>query len=441
MNREKQCRRVGNEKMNETAWRSFLKTESFKKQMTLLYGDNADKGTERFDELLSMYRNVYGEAENILLASAPGRTEIGGNHTDHQKGRVLAASVDMDMIAAAAPNGDNVIRVTSAGYPETVIAVSELSSIVEAEKNTTPSLIRGVAAGFEQRGAVIHGFNAVVTSSVLPGSGISSSAAFETLIGNIINGLFCDQKETAERIAMIGQFAENVYFGKPSGLMDQMASSVGNLLTIDFADEAKPEVRRLDVDFDKAGLALCITNCGADHADLTDEYAAIPGELKKVCAVFHKNVLREISKKEFLEHLPEVRKAAGDRAVLRSLHFYADNDRVPAQAKALEEGDIAAFLKLVNESGCSSWTHLQNIVPCGSKEHQEMGVALAVSEELLAGEGACRVHGGGFAGTIQAFVPKERLNEYKAGMEAVFGEGSCHVLKIRPVGGVVISEK
>ncbi len=428
--------------MNEAAWKQFMNEENgtFKNTMRTLYGGHAEEGKARYLHLLDLYRETYGESDTLSLFSAPGRTEIGGNHTDHQRGCVLAASVDMDMIAAASPAEDGVIRVKSEGYPEVVIDADDLA-VKEAEKNSTPSLIRGVAAAFKDRGCPVQGFRAVVTSSVLPGSGISSSAAFETLIGNILNGLFNDGRETAERIAMIGQYAENVYFGKPSGLMDQMASSVGNILTIDFADKEQPLVKRLDVDFDAAGLALCITNCGADHADLTDEYASIPVELKKVCAVFGKEVLREIPEETFMERIAEVRAAAGDRAVLRSLHFYADNARVPQQAKALEEGNIDAFLQLIHESGYSSWTHLQNIVPTGSMEHQEMALALAVSEHLLAGKGACRVHGGGFAGTIQAFVPKDMLSAYTAGMENVFGKGSCHVLKIRPVGGCMIPQE
>ncbi len=425
--------------MNANAWKEHLSSEAFDKTLHELYAGKAEQAKGRYERLLDLYTATYGEREAISLFSAPGRTEIGGNHTDHQRGRVLAASVDMDMIAAASKEDDGKIRITSEGYPECVIAVDDLG-VHEDEKNSTASLIRGVAAAFVQRGCKLGGFTAVVTSSVLPGSGISSSAAFETLMGNIINGLYDGGKESAERIAMIGQYAENVYFGKPSGLMDQMASSVGNILTIDFADAENPQVRRLDVDFEAAGLSLCITNCGADHADLTDEYAAIPVELKKICAMFGKDVLREIPKADFMARIADIRKEAGDRAVLRALHFYADNDRVPQQAEALEKGDIDTFLKLVNESGYSSWTHLQNIVPTGSTTHQEMAVALAVSEELLGGAGATRVHGGGFAGTIQAFVPTEKLATYKEGMEKVFGEGSCYVLQIRPVGGLQLPE-
>ncbi len=425
--------------MDVREWKAFLDTSAFEESLALLYGQKAHDNKPRYERLLDLYQKTYGEAGTLKLFSAPGRTEIGGNHTDHQQGRVLAASVDMDMIAAASATDDGMIRVKSEGYREVCFACDDLE-VKEREKNSTGSLIRGVAAGFANRGHKIGGFRAVVTSNVLRGSGISSSAAYETLIGNIINTLYCEGKENAERIAMIGQYAENVYFGKPSGLMDQMASSVGNVITIDFKEKEAPAVRRLDVDFEQAGLALCITNCGADHADLTDEYAAIPIELKKICSMFGKDVLRQVSKEEFMERLPEIRQQAGDRAVLRALHFYGDNDRVPCQVAALENGDIDTFLQLTTQSGISSWTLLQNIVPAGSKEHQEMGVALALSRELLGGEGATRVHGGGFAGTIQAFVPQDRLASYAEGMEKVFGKGSCFVLQIRPVGGFVFPE-
>lgn len=311
-------------------------------------------------------------------------------------------------------------------------------SVKEEEKNSTAALIRGVAARFAALGCRVGGFQAVVKSSVLPGSGISSSAAFEVLVGNIINSLFFGDKVSAVEIAQIGQYAENVYFGKPSGLMDQTASSVGNMLTIDFEDTDHPVVKKLDVDFEKTGLALCIIDSGADHADLTDEYAAIPLELKKICQLLGKEVLREIPEEEFVAAIPKIRKEVGDRAILRALHVYGDNKRVPQQAKALEDGDIDTFLKLVKESGYSSWMYLQNIVPCGSKEHQEMGVALAMCDRFLQGRGAYRVHGGGFAGTVQAFVPEDMLEEFRKNVEAVLGEGSCHVLSIRPVGGTQV---
>ena len=420
-------------------WRTAFHSDAFAEKIRPLYGQKLQQNIPRYFKLLDLFDETFGSSEEkeIALFSAPGRTEIGGNHTDHQHGRVLAASVDMDMIAAAGITGRNQIRILSEGFPMCVISLEDLS-VKPEEYNSTASLIRGVAAAFSQRGCTLKGFDAVITSTVLPGSGISSSAAFEVLIGNIINGLFYEGKATAVEIAQIGQYAENVFFGKPSGLMDQMASSVGNILTIDFEDTAHPVVKQLHADFETYQLALCIIDSGADHANLTDEYAAIPGELKKVCACFGKEVLREIPEERFFAELSDVRKAAGDRAVLRAVHFYRDNDRVSQQALALEAGDIDTFLRLVRESGFSSFMYLQNIVPCGSKEHQEMGVALAVCDTLLKKRGAFRVHGGGFAGTVQAFVPLDMLDEFVQGVDRMLGEGSCHVLRIRPVGGTMI---
>lgn len=423
--------------MNIAAWKNAKGTAEFTAVMQKLYGNNVEENAARYEALLDMFGETFGDSENITLFSAPGRTEIGGNHTDHQHGRVMAASVDMDSIAAVSVVEENEICIKSEGYPMCTISLDDLS-IKEEEKNSTAALIRGVAARFAELGCEVKGFKACVMSSVLPGSGISSSAAFEVLVGNIINALFFDNKVSAVEIAQIGQYAENVYFGKPSGLMDQTASSVGNMLTIDFEDTKNPIVKQLEVDFEKAGLALCIIDSGADHADLTDEYAAIPLELKKICQLLGKEVLREIPEEEFFAALPKIRAEVGDRALLRAMHVYSDNARVPKQAAALESGDIDTFLKLVRESGQSSWMYLQNIVPCGSKEHQEMGIALAMCDKLLAGKGAYRVHGGGFAGTVQAFVPVDMLEGFKAGMEAVLGEGSCHVLSIRPVGGTQI---
>lgn len=423
--------------MNICAWKKEMGSTGFQEKMHQLYGQKAAENTVRYEKLLDMYRDTFGDSEAIALFSAPGRTEIGGNHTDHQHGRVLAASVDMDMIAAASKVEEKEICVQSEGYPMCKISLEDLS-VKEEEKNSTAALIRGVAARFAQLGCKVEGFHACVMSSVLPGSGISSSAAFEVLIGNIVNALFFENRVSAVEIAQIGQYAENVYFGKPSGLMDQTASSVGNMLTIDFEDTAKPVVRKLDIDFEKSGLALCIIDSGADHADLTDEYAAIPLELKKICHLLGREVLREIPTQEFMAAIPKIRGEVGDRAILRALHFYGDNERVPKQAQALESGDIDTFLRLVKESGYSSWMYLQNIVPCGSKEHQEMALALALCDTLLNGRGAYRVHGGGFAGTVQAFVPVDMLDTFRQGIERVLGQGSCHVLSIRPVGGTQI---
>ena len=391
----------------------------------------------RYAAVLDGLEATFGAHTEAGLYSAPGRTEIGGNHTDHQHGRVLAGSVNIDMIAAAAPNDKNQLRVQSEGYDLCVIDLNDLEARKE-EENTTASLLRGECAAFTQRGAKLAGLDVYISSNVPKGSGVSSSAAFEVLIGVILNDCFMTEKVSPIAIAQIGQWAENVYFGKPCGLMDQMASSVGNIITIDFASPAKPVVEPVAVDFSKAGLALCILDSGADHADLTDEYAAIPAECRAVAAVCGGEVLRDVPFETFLAKLPECRRQCGDRAVLRAFHVYADNDRVAKQVAALHDGDFGTFLSLVNESGCSSWEYLQNVIPAGYKEHQEVGVTIAAAKHLLGDKGAVRVHGGGFAGTVQAFVPVEMLDEFKAGMEAILGEGRCHVLSIRPEGGAVL---
>ena len=391
----------------------------------------------RYAAVLDGLEKTFGSHAEAGLYSAPGRTEIGGNHTDHQHGRVLAGSVNIDMIAAAAPNDKNQLRVQSEGYDLCVIDLNDLEARKE-EENTTASLLRGECAAFTQRGAKLAGLDVYISSNVPKGSGVSSSAAFEVLIGVILNDCFMTEKVSPIAIAQIGQWAENVYFGKPCGLMDQMASSVGNIITIDFASSAKPVVEPVAVDFSKAGLALCILDSGADHADLTDEYAAIPAECRAVAAVCGGEVLRDVPFETFLAKLPECRRQCGDRAVLRAFHVYADNDRVAKQVAALHDGDFGTFLSLVNESGCSSWEYLQNVIPAGYKEHQEVGVTIAAAKHLLGDKGAVRVHGGGFAGTVQAFVPVEMLDEFKAGMEAILGEGRCHVLSIRPEGGAVL---
>ena len=391
----------------------------------------------RYTAVLDGLEKTFGSHAEAGLYSAPGRTEIGGNHTDHQHGRVLAGSVNIDMIAAAAPNDKNQLRVQSEGYDLCVIDLNDLEARKE-EENTTASLLRGECAAFTQRGAKLAGLDVYISSNVPKGSGVSSSAAFEVLIGVILNDCFMTEKVSPIAIAQIGQWAENVYFGKPCGLMDQMASSVGNIIAIDFASPAKPVVEPVAVDFSKAGLALCILDSGADHADLTDEYAAIPAECRAVAAVCGGEVLRDVPFETFLAKLPECRRQCGDRAVLRAFHVYADNDRVAKQVAALHDGDFGTFLSLVNESGCSSWEYLQNVIPAGYKEHQEVGVTIAAAKHLLGDKGAVRVHGGGFAGTVQAFVPVEMLDEFKAGMEAILGEGRCHVLSIRPEGGAVL---
>ena len=380
------------------------------------------------------FADTFGGAPTRYF-SAPGRTEIGGNHTDHQCGRVLAGAVNLDAVAAVRPNESNVIRVLSEGYSLCQVDITDLLPRAE-EINTTMALIRGVAARFTQLGCKVEGFDAYVTSTVLPGSGHSSSAAYEVLMGTIVNHLFFDGKISQPEIAMIGQYAENVYFGKPCGLMDQMASAVGNMVTIDFLDKENPVIQKVDFDFAACGHALCIIDSRASHADLTDEYAAITQELKAICGYFSKEVLTQIEEKDFVAAIPALRDRFGDRAVLRAYHFYKENARVPQQVAALQKGDFDTFLKLIKESGYSSYMYLQNVIPAGYREHQDVALSLALCEMYLGGRGAYRVHGGGFAGTVQAFVPTDMLEDFCKNIDAVLGEGACHVLSIRPQGGV-----
>ena len=367
--------------------------------------------------------------------SAPGRTEVSGNHTDHQRGRVLAGAVNLDTVAAVRANGTNKIRIQSKGYPMCEICLDELEPVA-SEINSTPALIRGVAAKFTQMGCKVEGFDAYCESTVLPGSGLSSSAAYEVLIGTIINHMYFDGKVSQPEIAQIGQYAENVFFGKPCGLMDQTASAVGGLVTIDFADKNHPDIRPVNVDFGAYGHALCIIDSRADHADLTDEYAAVTLELKVICDHFGKEVTNEIPEDEFYAAIPVLREKCGDRAVMRAIHEYNENRRVVKQVAALESGNFDEFLKLTKESGYSSWMYLQNVIPAGYVQQQAMAIALGLCEHYLQGRGAYRVHGGGFAGTVQAFVPHDILDQFKAGIDAALGEGACHILSIRPQGGV-----
>ena len=418
---------------DKVAENDFLRT------MQWLYccdAKSAESYANRYLHLLNRLDEAFGEHTEAALFSAPGRTEIGGNHTDHQHGRVLAGSVNIDMIAAVAPNGKNEICVQSEGYPLCVMDLEDLEKRAE-EENTTTAIIRGTCAAYKTRGAKLGGLDICVASNVPKGSGVSSSAAFEVLLGTILNELFLDDKKvTPIEIAQIGQWVENVYFGKPCGLMDQMASSVGGVVGIDFADPANPIVAKVDFDLAKAGFALCILDSGADHADLTDEYAAVPAECKAVAKLCGGEVLRDVPYDVFLKHIPECRRHCSDRAILRAFHFYADNQRVTQQVSALVSEDYDEFLRLVNESGHSSWELLQNVTPAGAVAQQAVGLALAMAKAALHGKGAVRVHGGGFAGTVQVFVPLDMAAQFKQETEAVLGEGSCHIMAIRPVGGI-----
>ena len=411
----------------------------YDKTFARLYGqEKVAAQRARYAAAVEGFVRTFGDGEEPLqLFSAPGRTEISGNHTDHNHGRVLAGSVDLDVIAVVRP-ASGTICVQSEGYPLNTVSLDTLSP-VESEKNSTAALIRGTAARFAQLGYATGGFEAYATSNVLKGSGLSSSAAFEVLVGVILNHLYNGGRVDAVEIAQIAQYAENVFFGKPCGLMDQMASSVGNIITIDFADPAKPVIEQLHFDFAATGYALCIVDVGGNHADLTDEYAAVPGEMKAVAASLGVEVLRQTSLAELMRHIRMLREKHGDRAVLRAIHFFNENERVGRQVQALQTGDFAAFKQLVIASGNSSFEYLQNIYANGNVREQGMSLALALAQQVLDGCGAWRVHGGGFGGTTQNFVPMDKLDEFRTCMEQVFGEGSCHVLSIRPCGGTAVT--
>ena len=390
---------------------------------------------ERLAVIIDEYVKLFGDNENIELFSAPGRTEVGGNHTDHNHGKVLVASVDLDTVAAAVKRNDSVIVEKSFNFDALEVDISDLNIHTE-EFGKSSGLIRGMCAGFVEYGYKIGGFNAASMSRVLSGSGLSSSAAYEVLIGTILNHLYNDGKVSAVDIAKIAQFAENKYFGKPCGLMDQMASSVGSFITIDFKDPSEPIIKKVNFDFASCGHALCIIDTGGDHADLTDDYAAVRGEMEQAAEVFGKNVLRDVDETEFMRNISLVREKVNDRAVLRAMHFYAENKRAEAEVKALESGDFDAFKELVTESGRSSYMYNQNVFTTKDVAHQGVSLALAMCEYLLKGKGAWRVHGGGFAGTVQAFVPVDMLDDFCEKIEEVFSKGSCHVLSIRPFGGI-----
>ena len=398
--------------------------------------DRYDEQYERFLDVLSDFGEYFdkNEEREVSLFSAPGRSEVCGNHTDHNHGRVLAAGISLDAIAVASKNDTGVVSIKSKGYPMDVISCDELE-VDEKNFGKSSELIRGILSRFKQLGYTIGGFDATTASKVLSGSGLSSSAAFEVLVCTILNHLYNDGKIDPVEIAQISQYAENVYFGKPCGLLDQMACSVGGFVTIDFNDPSKPIIKKVDFDFASCGHSLCIVDTKGDHSDLTDEYAAVRAEMEAVAAFFGKKVLRELDKQTVIENAADIRAAVSDRAVLRAIHFFNDDERVVKEVEALENGDFGQFKKLTIESGRSSYMYNQNVYACSAPLSQPLSLALAVSEELLKGKGAWRVHGGGFAGTIQAFVPNEMLDEYKNTMNSIFGDDACYVLSIRPMGG------
>lgn len=391
---------------------------------------------QRYVNAIESYIEEFGE-DDVEIYSAPGRSEVGGNHTDHQHGEILAASINLDAIGIVKKTDDMKVSILSKGYTLTTISLENLD-MQEEEKETTIALIKGVVAGLANRGYKIGGFKAYITSDVLIGAGLSSSAAYETLIGNIVSGLYNNMSVSSEEIAIIGQFAENVYFGKPCGLMDQMACSVGNMVHVDFADINNPKVEKVTFDLNKYGYSLCITDTKGSHADLTADYAAVPEEMKKVAAFFGKEVLLGLTVDDILENIVKVREQVGDRGVLRALHFIRENERVQKEVSYLSDEDIEGFLKTVAASGNSSYKYLQNVYSNADVQHQNVSLALAISEDFLGDNGVSRVHGGGFAGIIQAFVKNDIVIEYQKIMDKVFGQGACSVLKIRKYGGMKV---
>ncbi|HAQ62999.1 MAG TPA: galactokinase [Ruminococcaceae bacterium] len=421
------------------ALREDIKAGRYDERFRAVYVTDAEIKAqyERYCSLADDFDEVFSADRDVRMFSAPGRTEVGGNHTDHNHGRVLAAGINLDAIALASKNDDNTVRVKSKGYAMDVVDLSDLS-VHESETGHSPALVRGVMKGFENLGYKTGGFDAVTASRVLSGSGLSSSAAYEVLVGTMVNYLYNDGKVDPVTIAKIAQYAENEYFGKPCGLMDQMACSVGSFISIDFQNPAEPIIEKVDFDFASCGHSLCIVDTKGSHSNLTDEYAAIRIEMESVAKYFGKSVLREVDREEFEKNIPELRKAVGDRAVLRAIHFYNDNDRVVKEVAALKARDFEAFKSLILESGASSYMYNQNVFATKQPDIQPVSLALSISEAVLKGKGAWRVHGGGFAGTIQAFVPNDLLEKYKAEIERIFGEGSCYVLSVRPVGGAEI---
>ncbi len=425
--------------MNTSMTKSSIMSGELDKTLTYIYGENAlSYQKERYIKAIDGFEKLYGECD-ISLFSVAGRSELSGNHTDHNYGCVIAASIDLDIIAVAHKRDDTVIRVKSEGFPEDVVDVSAYTSPIKEKFGTSESIIAGMAQGFAKNGHAIGGFDAYTTSNVLKGSGLSSSAAFEDMIGNILNHMYNDGKVDNVEIAKLAQYSENVFFGKPCGLMDQVACAVGGIVAIDFENPANPIIEKQSFDISALGYNLCIVNTGGNHADLTDDYASVPAEMKAVAAHFGKDVLRKVDYNELVSAIPALRERVGDRAILRALHFMSENARVAEQKQALQNGDVDAFFDYVIASGRSSFCYLQNVYTSKNLTEQGLSLALCLTENYLKGKcGAWRVHGGGFAGTIQSYVKSSDVEGYRALMDSVFGEGKCMVLRIRPVGAVKV---
>lgn len=424
--------------MNTNEMYQLIVSGGLDAELGALYGkDKLELQRPRYAKAVQSFEELYG-AQQVHLFTVAGRSEISGNHTDHNYGRVIAASIDLDIIAVAAKTDKPEIRIKSEGFPEDCVDITSLA-VDENKFFRSEAIISGVCKGFENDGYAVGGFVAYTTSNVLKGSGLSSSAAFEDMVGNILNHLYNDGKIDNAKIAMISQYAENVYFGKPCGLMDQVACAMGGFVAIDFADPKAPVIEKMDFDLTGAGYNLCIVNTGGNHADLNEDYASVPAEMKAVAAFFGKPVLRDVSREDILANIPALREACGDRAILRAIHFKNENERVAAQTAALEKGDLQAFFDGVKESGRSSFCYLQNVYTTKNVREQGLSLALALAEGYLAGRGgAWRVHGGGFAGTIQAYVKNEDVDGYRALMDSAFGEGACIVLKVRAVGAGLV---
>jgi len=422
--------------MNITEIKSAILSGKFDDSFKTLYGDT-EAARNRYYTACESFEELYPESQDIRLFSAPGRTEVGGNHTDHQHGMVLAGSVNLDVIAVVSLNGENKISIKSEGYPMDTVDISDLEK-KEDEEGYAISLIRGVCNRFAEMGCILGGFNAYTTSNVLKGSGLSSSAAFEVLIGNILNGMFYNNAADAITIAKIGQYAEREFFGKPCGLLDQMASSLGGFTFADFNDPANPITESIELDINSFGYTLCVVDTGGNHANLTDDYADITVECKQISNALDVDFLRDADSERFYKSIADLRAKYGDRAVLRAFHFFNENDRVALQRTALKNKEFESFLNFVNASGDSSYNYLQNLYSTSNVSEQGLSLAIALTKKFLNGKGACRVHGGGFAGTIQCYIPTELLSEYKEMIESAFGKGSCCVLNIRPVGGTEI---
>ncbi|MBQ3053102.1 MAG: galactokinase [Clostridia bacterium] len=419
--------------MKITELKREIQNGNLKSKFDLLYGENP-LACQRYITACEAFEKIFPNSSEIKIFSAPGRTEIGGNHTDHQHGCVLAGSVNLDVIAIVSLNNDGKIRIKSEGYDMDIVNINDFEKNPD-DKGRSIGLIKGVCKKFEEMGCKIQGFDAYTTSNVLKGSGLSSSAAFEILIGTIINNLFFDSKADAVTLAKIGQFAEREYFGKPCGLLDQMACSLGGFTYADFNNPSEPVTESINLDIQKYGYTLCVVDTGGNHANLTDDYAAITEECREISRALGVDFLREASEKDFYNSLAFLRTKCGDRAVLRAFHFFNEQQRVEAQRKALKSGNFNEFLKLVNESGQSSFDFLQNLYSNSNVKEQGLPLALALTKQFLKDKGACRVHGGGFAGTIQCYIPTNMLNEYKSMIEKTFGEGSYCIINIRSVGG------